>query len=99
VVTGFLLSGRREGEVFEAPLRGITAVEPEGRFHPGASDLDFLVEFLPLEPGQHADAYFDLLFALEDLFGSLVDLVMTEAIRNPYFRESIERSRKQLYAA
>lgn len=71
----------------------------EGRFRPEASDLDFLVEFLPLEPGQHADAYFDLLFALEDLFDRPVDLVMTEAIRNPYFRESIERSRKQLYAA
>ena len=35
------------------------------------SDLDFLVEFLPLQPGQHADAYFGLLEALEDLFDNL----------------------------
>ena len=66
---------------------------------PETSDLDFLAEFLPLEEGQYADAYFGLLFALEDLFDRSVDLVMTDAIRNPYFRESIERSRKKLYAA
>ena len=26
-------------------------------------DLDFLVDFLPLPPGKHADCYFDLLSA------------------------------------
>ena len=62
-------------------------------------DLDFLVEFLPLKEGEYADSYFGLLFALEDLFGKPVDLVMVEAIRNPYFLESVERSRKLLYAA
>jgi len=66
---------------------------------PDASDIDFLVEFLPLKEDQYADAYFGLLFALEELFGRSVDLVMTQAIRNPYFRESVERSRKLLYAA
>ena len=39
-----------------------------GEFDPSRSDLDFLVEFLPLQPGQHADAYFGLLHGLEDLF-------------------------------
>jgi len=66
---------------------------------PDASDIDFLVEFLPLKEDQYADVYFGLLFALEELFGRSVDLVMTQAIRNPYFRESVERSRKLLYAA
>ncbi|HPD13442.1 MAG TPA: nucleotidyltransferase domain-containing protein [Planctomycetota bacterium] len=64
-----------------------------------SSDLDFLVEFLPLEPGAHADAYFGLLAALEDLFGRPVDLVMTRAITNPYFLESVNRTRTVLYAA
>lgn len=76
---------------------GSAAIESESL--PEASDLDFLVEFLSLNEGQHADAYFGLLFALEDLFGRPIDLVMTQAIRNPYFRESVERSRKLLYAA
>ncbi|MHC4956434.1 MAG: nucleotidyltransferase family protein [Planctomycetota bacterium] len=68
-------------------------------FDETASDLDFLVEFKPLQPGQHADAYFGLLEDLENLFGRPVDLVMTRAIRNRYFKESIKKSRVRLYAA
>ena len=69
------------------------------RFDPRTSDLDFLVEFLPLQPGEYADAYFGLLEALRELFQRNVDLVMTGAIRNRYFLESINRSRTVLYAA
>lgn len=68
-------------------------------FDEDGSDLDFLVEFQTLEENQYADAYFGLLFALQDLFNMPVDLVMTEAIRNPYFKTSVDRSRKVLYAA
>ncbi len=63
------------------------------------SDLDFLVEFLALKPGEHADAYFGLLESLQDLFERDVDLVMTRAIKNRYFLEAINRTRKMLYAA
>ncbi len=62
------------------------------------SDLDFLVDFLPLEPGCHADAYFGLLEELQMLFGRRVELVMERAIRNPYFLEGIANSRETLYA-
>lgn len=62
-------------------------------------DLDFLVEFLPLQSGEYADVYFGLLFALEELFGRPIDLVMTAAIRNPYFLRGIRRSRKVIYEA
>jgi predicted nucleotidyltransferase len=79
-------------EVFGSALTG------EG-FEPEKSDLDFLVEFLPLQPGQHADAYFGLLEDMEKLFDKHVDLVMPRAIKNPYFLESINRARKVLYAA
>jgi hypothetical protein len=68
-------------------------------FDPDNSDLDFLVQFLPLRQGEYADAYFGLLEAMECLFGRHVDLVMTNAIKNPYFLESVNRSRKALYAA
>lgn len=68
-------------------------------FDPSRSDLDFLVEFGPLAPGTTADTYFGLQEDLERLFGRPVDLVMTGAATNPYFRESIEKSRVQLYAA
>lgn len=68
-----------------------------GDFEPERSDLDFLVEFQDLPLDRYADSYFGLLFALEDLFGRHVDLVMTSAIRNPYFLEEIEESRTVLY--
>lgn len=63
------------------------------------SDIDFLVEFLPLEPGESAHAYFGLLEGLRSLFQRNVDLVMTLAIKNRYFLESINQNRKVLYAA
>lgn len=63
------------------------------------SDIDFLVEFQPLAPGTHADAYFSLLEALETMFQRPVDLVMVRAIKNPYFLQTINQSREILYAA
>jgi predicted nucleotidyltransferase len=69
------------------------------RFNNAASDLDLLVEFFPLEPGQRADTYFGLREELETLFDRPVDLVMSKAIRNPYFRQALDRSCELLYAA
>lgn len=63
------------------------------------SDLDFLVEFLPMTPENHSDAYFDLLYALRELFQRPVDLLEVNAIRNPYLMESINHHRVELYAA
>jgi uncharacterized protein len=63
------------------------------------SDLDFLVEFEPLPEGTYAKTYFGLLAALERLFDRPVDLVVASAIRNPYFRESVDRNKTLLYAA
>ena len=69
------------------------------RFDPNLSDLDFLVEYQPLELAEYADAYFGLLFDLERLFARPVDLLMPAAIRNRYFREAIDRDRLTVYAA
>ncbi len=70
-----------------------------GAFDPLRSDLDFLVDFQLMESGQHAKAYFGLLFALEDLFHRKIDLVETPAVSNPYFLKSINLHRTVLYAA
>ena len=61
------------------------------------SDVDFLVRFLPRDSGQ-AEAFFGLREDLERLLGRPIDLVMTDAVRNRYFREAIERDRVPLYA-
>jgi predicted nucleotidyltransferase len=63
------------------------------------SDLDFLVTFQPLPLGQYADAFFGLLFDLEDLFGRKIDLVVESTVNNPYFRQELENTRELLYAA
>jgi predicted nucleotidyltransferase len=70
-----------------------------GNFDPTSSDLDFLVEFAPFESGEYSDHYFGLLEDLGELFGRPVDLVVSRAIRNPYFLQSIKNSRDLLYAA
>ncbi len=70
-----------------------------GRFHSRESDLDFLVEFQPLPVGGYSDCYFGLHEALERLFGRRVDLIVASAIKNPYFRQSVEQTRALLYAA
>lgn len=69
-----------------------------GRAEPGRSDYDFLVEFEPLQAGTYADTYFGLLEALERLLDAPVDLVVASAIRNPYFRQSVNRNKALLYA-
>jgi predicted nucleotidyltransferase len=70
-----------------------------GAFDPVKSDLDFLVDFEPMPPGDHARSYFGLLFALEDMFGRKIDLVESRAVTNPYFLRSLECTRIPLYAA
>jgi len=71
----------------------------QGAFDPATSDLDFLVEFQPASPAQHADNYFGLQEDLESLFGLPVELVEPAPIRNPYFRQAIEETQVLVYAA
>jgi len=68
-------------------------------FDPTKSDLDFLVEFEPSAPAEHARRYFGLLASLRDTFGRKVDLVEIRAVRNPYFKEDIESTKVVIYGA
>ena len=86
----------RRYHVLRLDLFGSAAAGDE---RPGESDLDFLVEFGSVPPGSYADSYFGLLESLEHLFGRPVDLVVDSAIKNPYFRESVERTKAPVYAA
>jgi len=67
-------------------------------FDPARSDLDFLVEFERGAPWAFK-TYFGFKESLEALFGRKVDLVEPSAIRNPYFKESVERSREPIFEA
>lgn len=68
-------------------------------FDSGRSDLDFVVEFAPMSPSEHAGSYFGLLEDLENLFERRVDLVEIGAVRNPYLRREIEEQQETLYGA
>lgn len=71
----------------------------EHDFDEGDSDIDLLVEFLPLAPGTRADSYFGLLEDLRLVFERPVDLVMSTAPKNEYFRRAVHADRELLYAA
>lgn len=61
------------------------------------SDLDFLVEFTDSHPLGAFDRYFGLKEDLEQLFQHPIDLVEVKAIKNPYFRQAIERDKVSVY--
>ncbi len=54
----------------------------DGTFDPARSDIDFRVEYMPLQPDEHDEAYFGLLEDLEALFHRKVDLVEAGAMRH-----------------
>lgn len=62
------------------------------------SDVDVLVEF-DRSGGDLFNRYFELKEQLEKLVSRPVDLVMADAIKNPYFKAAVEAQREQLYAA
>ncbi len=69
-------------------------------FDPTRSDVDFLIEFDPHAPeAPSLKTFFGLKDSLEALFGRSVDLVEPGAIRNPYLKASIDRSREPVFEA
>ena len=62
------------------------------------SDVDVLVQF-ERDTGRLFDRYFELKETLEKTLRRTVDLVIEDAVTNPYFRVEIERSRRNVYAA
>jgi predicted nucleotidyltransferase len=68
-------------------------------YQPGVSDVDLLVEFTALPPFELVDAYFGLLEELMSIQATPVDLVMADAIKNPYVIASIDSSKCDLYVA
>jgi predicted nucleotidyltransferase len=69
------------------------------RFDPSKSDVDVLVEFFDPEAPGIADRFMALALGLESIFQRPVDLVTRQAMRNPIFRDIVEKSSRPLYAA
>jgi predicted nucleotidyltransferase len=58
-----------------------------------------VVDIDSTNPLEYADYYFNLKFALQDLFRRSVDLLEDRAIRNEYLRQEIDNSKQLIYAA
>ena len=63
------------------------------------SDIDFLVEFDDAIGKNRFDTFFDLLNALRELFGRPIDLVEPGGLRNPYFINDVNQTRRTVYVA
>ena len=67
-------------------------------FDPQRSDIDFVVDFGPGAQPDLFNRYFGLNEALAALFGHKVDLVMPAGMVNPFFIDSVNRTRQPIYA-
>ena len=79
-------------EVFGSAARGTD-------FDPQTSDIDFLVEFRLDNQRAPLQQYFNFAEALRQTLGRSVDLVESAAVKNPYLRTAIDKSRELVYAS
>jgi len=62
------------------------------------SDIDLVVDIDSNDPFDYADNYFNLKFALQELFKRPIDLLENKAISNPFIRKNIDSSKYLIYA-
>ena len=64
------------------------------------SDLDFAVLFKEnLSPIEHGEAFLNLYTSLQELFNRKIDLISYRVIKNPIFKEELDKTKISLYAA
>ncbi len=61
------------------------------------SDIDLLVDIDSNDPLIYADYYFNLKFALQELFKRPIDLLESKAMKNPYIMRNIDNSKFLIY--
>jgi len=61
------------------------------------SDIDLLVDIDSNDPFVYADYYFNLKFALQELFKRPIDLLESKAMKNPYIIKNIDNSKFLIY--
>ena len=63
------------------------------------SDLDFAYVLKDgMSPIEYGDAFFGLMEDLENLFNRKIDLVSYRAVKNPIFKQELDKTKKTLYA-
>ncbi len=61
------------------------------------SDIDLVVDFNEKDPFRYTDLYFNLKSKLEELLKRNIDLIEERAIKNPIFRQQLEKTKVKIY--
>ena len=67
------------------------------KFNDETSDVDVLVEVTNLPPEERGESLIALWDNLESLFNRKVDLLTENALRNPFLKKEVERTKKLIY--
>lgn len=64
------------------------------------SDIDFLISFDDkISPEEYSENYFQLKYRLRELFNREIDVITERSLSNPYFIESVNKNKVQIYEA
>ena len=63
------------------------------------SDIDFAVDFNKMDIVQYADNYFNFKISLQTILKREIDLLELQAIKNPYFKQSLDASKIMVYGS
>ena len=61
------------------------------------SDIDLVVDIDASDPIEYSDHYFTLKFQLEQILQRNIDLLEQKAIRNPFLKQEIDRTKILVY--
>ncbi|RDC64826.1 nucleotidyltransferase family protein [Adhaeribacter pallidiroseus] len=61
------------------------------------SDIDLVVDIDTSDPIEYTDHYFELKFQLEQILQREIDLLEQKAIRNPFLKQEIDRTKVLVY--
>ncbi len=60
-------------------------------------DVDLIVDFENIAVLDYGDNYYDLKFSLENILKRKVDLLEEKALKNPYFRKTVNKNKVLIY--
>ena len=61
------------------------------------SDVDLIVDIGEQDPTSYADKYFNLKFELEKILRRQIDLLENQALKNPYLKQQIDKTKILIY--
>jgi predicted nucleotidyltransferase len=96
-----LIENYRDQILTLCKLNGVKSLYSFGSVNTSAfkdgSDVDLMVDFQTSDPLKYTENYFNLKFELEKILNKPIDLIEAKAIKNPYLKQSIDKSKILIY--